>query len=427
MRLNRLKITNFRQFSELDVGFNSQLTVLVGNNGSGKSTIIEAASIAVGTLTYAMDGLTNYNINRNDAHYKYFYVGENVDVQPQYPVEIYAEGEIAEQSVKWSRSVKSANGRCTVSNAKELISVAKEYQRKFRSGDTELILPIISYYGTGRLWHQYRDKKNFHAEKTNRTNGYVDCMDGAANDKLMKQWFQKMTIKSLQNKKQNGEFLAVCKAVSKCFSLITGSDDVHLEYNLDTTEIDIYYRNDSFEKVVMPLSKLSDGYRCTISLITDIAYRMAVLNPQLGEDVLTETDGIVLIDEVDLHLHPSWQSRVLSDLCTIFPKVQFIVTTHSPSVLANVRKEHICILENGKANHCTNNTYGRKADAILQEIMTAEIRPKEIGDLIDLVNKAVDKHDIASAKKQLSKLKDILGENDEAVIDAQTCIEFEEL
>ena len=80
----------------------------------------------------------------------------------------------------------------------------------------------------------------------------------------------------------------------------------------------------------IPVNQLSDGYKSTMSLVADIAYRMAVLNPQLLGDVCNETDGIVLIDEVDLHLHPKWQQRILGDLTEIFPKVQFIISTHAP-------------------------------------------------------------------------------------------------
>ena len=90
MYLKSITLKNFRCFSELEVCFPERLTVIVGNNGAGKTTVLEAATIAAGTLTSAMDGLTNYGIKKNDAHYKYFEIGSVVDVQPQYPVEIKA-------------------------------------------------------------------------------------------------------------------------------------------------------------------------------------------------------------------------------------------------------------------------------------------------------------------------------------------------
>lgn len=198
MFLKSLVLHNFRCFSELKVEFNNRLTVIVGNNGSGKSTVLEAATIAAGTLTSAMDGLTNYGIKKSDAHYKCFELGSNIDVQPQFPVEITAVGEVDGEEISWSRSLNSAKGRGGLSSAKALTTIAEEYQDRMRNGDKELRLPIISYYGTGRLWAQHREKKNDTFERNTRSNGYIDSLDGAANDKLMMKWFQKMTMQQLQ-------------------------------------------------------------------------------------------------------------------------------------------------------------------------------------------------------------------------------------
>lgn len=301
MLLNSIVLHNFRCFSDLTVNFNNRLTVIVGNNGSGKSTVLEAATIAAGTLTSAMDGLTNYGIKKNDAHYKCFDLGSNVDVQPQFPVEITAHGEVDGKSITWSRNLNSAKGRGGLASAKELTSIADHYQERMRNGDKELILPIISYYGTGRLWAQHREKKDDTFEKNNRSNGYIDSLDGAANDKLMMKWFQKMTIQQYQRNQDIPEFVAVRMAMEQVFAAITGFLDVKTQFNLDTNEIDILYYNNQNEHIRIPVSQLSDGYKCTISLIADIAYRMAILNPQLLDKVLVETGGIVLIDEIDLH------------------------------------------------------------------------------------------------------------------------------
>lgn len=192
---------------------------------------------------------------------------------------------------------------------------------------------------------EHREKKNDTFEKNNRSNGYIDSLDGAANDKLMMKWFQKMTIQELQRKQEIPEFTAVRTAMEQVFASITGFSDVNVQFNLDTGDIDVIYYDQNNEHVRIPLSLLSDGYKCTISLIADIAYRMAILNPQLLDKVLTETEGIVLIDEVDLHLHPTWQKRILKDLLDIFPRVQFIVSTHAPEVINSVRSDSVVILK----------------------------------------------------------------------------------
>lgn len=354
MYLKTMKLHNFRCFSDLEINLSDELSVIVGNNGAGKSTVLEAAAILAGTLTSAMDGLTSYNIKKSDAHYKYFQMGSVVDVQPQYPVEISAEGVVSGEKIKWTRTLHSAKSRSNLTGAKEVVRIADNYQQRLRSGDSALILPIIAYYGTGRLWNQYIDRKNEEAIKNSRTNGYIDCLDGAANDKLMKKWFQKMTIQQYQQEKTFPEYAAVCNAVSQCFKSITGCNNAKIQYNLDTNEIDVLYTNAMHENIRIPMNQLSDGYKCTISLIADIAYRMATLNPQLLDKVLVETEGIVLIDEIDLHLHPSWQQRILQDLRAIFPRVQFIVSTHAPAVINSVQSECLVVLKENNAFAASN-------------------------------------------------------------------------
>lgn len=427
MKLKHLLIENFRQFKKIDIEFDDNLTVLVGNNGTGKTTILDAASIAINTLTSAMDGLTNFTIKKNDARYQYYHVGDNIDVQQQYPVKISAIGIVGGKEIAWSRSLNSANGRCSMSGAKDLLAIAKEYLSGVRGGDVNLILPIISYYGTGRLWNQHREKNKNVFEVNNRLNGYIDSIDGAANDKLMKRWFQRMAIKKYRNSQKNNEYNAVCKAMEYCFSSISGFAGTKVEFNIDTNEIDIVYRNKNGEAISMPLSQFSDGYKSTISLIADIAYRMAVINPQLEENVLTDTEGIVIIDEIELHLHPTWQRIIIKDLRKIFPKVQFILTTHSPSVLSNVKKDNIKILEDEQIYSCEENTYGRKIDAILGDVMKVDSRPEDVKELIMKINECIDNQHLPKAKILLSKLISIVGENDESAIDASIAIRLEEM
>ena len=427
MFLNSLVLHNFRCFSDLEVCFNNRLAVIVGSNGAGKSTVLEAATIAAGTLTSAMDGLTNYGIKKSDAHYKCFDLGSNVDVQPQFPVEITATGCVDGRDISWTRNLNSANGRGGLASAKELTRIAHEYQDRMRNGDRDLKLPIVSYYGTGRLWAQHREKKSDTFEKNNRSNGYIDSIDGAANDKLMMKWFQKMTMQELQRKQEIPEFTAVRTAMEQVFASITGFSDVNVQFNLDTGDIDILYFDNSNERVRIPLSLLSDGYKCTISLIADIAYRMALLNPQLLDNVLTETEGIVLIDEIDLHLHPVWQKRILKDLMDIFPKVQFIVSTHAPEVINSVKRDSIVLLKDNAVYPAADETYGKDANTILREIMEVSARPDDIRNLFELFYNLLDKGEWSRAEAVIDQLEDAVGNNDAEVNSCRVRLELEQM
>ena len=199
------------------------------------------------------------------------------------------------------------------------------------------------------LWDYHREKQSDVFETNNRMNGYVDCMDGTANIKLMMNWFAKMTVQKYQNLELGmggiPELEAVHSAMETCYKRITGSESVKMQYDVGTKELEVAYQDKDRKWMRMPINQLSDGYKSTVSLVADIAYHMAVLNPQLLRNVCKETEGIVLIDEVDLHLHPTWQQRILGYLREIFPKVQFIVTTHAPAVISTVKSENIILFK----------------------------------------------------------------------------------
>ena len=171
---------------------------------------------------------------------------------------------------------------------------------------------------------------------------------------------------------------------------------------------------------------MSDGYRGTLSLFADIAYRMAMLNPALGDRVL-ETPGVVMIDEIDLHLHPRWQARILEDLVRIFPNVQFIVTTHSPVVVASVPRGNIRVLDGEAVSVPATETRGRDAGDILNTVLDASSRPEEAVQLFDAFNRAVDEERHADARVELEKLEAFVGADDPDVVAARTTLELEEL
>lgn len=410
MRLETLELYNFRKFEKLEISFHEKLTVLIGTNGAGKTTILDAAAVAIGSLFTGLNGVAGLGIKARDAHIKAFSMGSNEDVQPQYPIKIEATGIENGQHGNWERTLSGSENKITVVGAKFLKEIAASYQQRLMEGDSTLILPILAYYGTGRLWDYHREKKDDTFKDTNRLNGYLDCLDGTANIKLMLSWFQKMTIQKYQRQEENmggiPELDAVYDAIEKCFSLAGGYQDVKVQYNLNTNELDVYYTTEDQCRMKIPLSQLSDGYKGTISLVADIAYRMAVLNPQLLNDVLKETSGVVLIDEVDLHLHPAWQQRVLRDLQTIFPNVQFIVTTHAPAVIQSVQSENIRILDNVVLNP-GSEVYGKDIRSLVKEIMGVDGRPPEVEQQFEAFYDALKKKEYARAEEILNQL-DIL-------------------
>ena len=147
---------------------------------------------------------------------------------------------------------------------------------------------------------------------------------------------------------------------------------------------------DTKKNIHIPIELLSDGVRNVISLVMDILYRCCKINPQLRENA-NQSKGIVLIDEVDMHLHPEWQQTIIGELRSIFPNIQFIVTTHSPQVLTTVEAESIRSIvyneDTGKFEiQIPQFTLGAKSNVVLKSVFNVEERPQTI-DFVQQLNR----------------------------------------
>lgn len=435
MKLNNIKISNYRCFREADIDFDEHTTLIVGKNGAGKTAILDAVAVAVSTFLLGIDGGVSRNISRDDARYEFHDLDGTVDPQHQFPVNIESTGDCLDNhDVKWVRSLNSESGNTTVKEARELTNISKDTQKRIMTGDKSLILPLISYYGTGRLYAQKKEKKNIKSlTEFKRQVGYVDCMAAESNEKLMLNWFQIQTLKSLQEQQRTGIvekpllLKNVESAICKCFERISGSKNADIVFDLDTHRLVLNFESVDGSLQKFAMDEMSDGYKNTLSMIGDIAYRMAVLNPMLGDKVLEETPGVVVIDEIDLHLHPQWQQTIISDLNTIFPKIQFIVSSHAPAIINSVAKEQIRILDNGGIYMPVAQTYGRDANSILREVMKVSERPTDIKQRMNLFYSYMDENNYKEADKVLTEIEAIVGTTDPDIAAARTSLDLEKI
>lgn len=417
MYLKKLCLENFKCFEKLELEFHKKLTVVTGANDAGKTALLEAIAIAVSTMFVPMDGPKKIELDKTQAYLRPSAIRSTISMCPQYPVKISAAAMIDGQEVHWEQCLNTVNGPAVMKGAADMISIAAGYQKRLCNEDTSLILPVLAYYGSDRFWDYRQKTKTDSFKMSTRTNGYVDSLDNAANVKRIMDWFAKIAVWKHQESGLGPvpELEAVVAAMEKCFNRIAGSDDAKIQYNMGTKELNITYTNETGKRMHIPINQLSGGYKSTIGLAADIACRMAILNPQCLEDICNKTPGIVLIDEVDLHLHPAWQQRILSDLTSIFPKVQFIVSTHAPEVINSVPKENVIIIEDNLAIPAPVETYGKDANGILRSVMHVKERPQIIMERFNEFYSAIDTEDYAKAGDILNCLENDIGEDPELV------------
>ncbi len=174
----------------------------------------------------------------------------------------------------------------------------------------------------------------------------------------------------------------------------------------------------------LDILQLSDGERGSLALVLDLTRRLAQANPKL-RDPAFESEAVVLIDELELHLHPKWQRTILESLAATFPKCQFIATTHSPQAIGEVEHDRIQIIADGQV-YAPTHSYGVDSSRVLEEIMDAEPRAKDVQDLLTEISKVIGRQDFARARQLLAQLVERLGENDPEVTRIRTLIDFME-
>jgi len=436
MKLKSLELSNYRCFESLSIDFEDQLTVLVAENGVGKTAILDAIAVALGPFIGGFDTGIRKDFKHEDArlairdvsHIEKLQLEDIIlRMESQYPISLVAFGFIEGLDERWSRELTGKKTQTSFGKARGLINYAKNLQQQVRKGE-QVTLPIITYYGTGRLWKQTKDGARRSVDSDSRLYGYHDALNSESNYRAFEKWFTDMSIAEsntnseitrknppkaeyfinpTSNFKPPVEFMElshVRRAIDQCLS-VAGWDTLHYEFK--RRELVIYNSNDNS---FMPVARLSDGVKAMLSLTADIAYRCVQLNPHLASPI-EETTGIVLIDEVDLHLHPKWQQKVLDDLRKTFPKIQFIVTTHSPVVLTTVKPECIRILsENGEVLTPAINTLGEESKDTLEDIMGTHSRPpiKEadlLSDYLNHINQGdIDSPDVIRWRQELEQV-----------------------
>lgn len=358
MRIKQLELKNFRCFKNILTDLHPKMNVMVGINGTGKTAILEAIRVFVGAVFCELDKVENKisspSIADDDVRLH--------NLERQYSVKIEGKVEIDKEllstpSIEWDRTLERYGGKTKFIKGKEIKNLSKSIQAIIREGK-DIAVPIIAYYSTDRY---KKEKRNTGLEADgSRLRGYYNALDSTTNIWFFLNIIKTETLWELQENKQSVILSMVRKIITNCVP-----DCKELKYDVKQDKLIITQTNG--EKV--PFTSLSDGVRNVLSMVMELALRCYLLNPALGEDAPLKTPGVVLIDEIDLHLHPEWQLHILNDLTTVFGQIQFIVSTHAPMVLSSLKEGEIFSIADRKVYNFPNQ-YMRRPEQILKDMNT---------------------------------------------------------
>ncbi len=437
MHIEKLRMQNFRGFKDVTIDFPSNLAVFIGVNGSGKSSIIDCCALFLSLLATSVRAFQSLhdseppNLSENDITNGYdethnqiviFFNSKRLilpltltrksaasDIPPL--VKLSFEGIV--DLVVQDPNYYEPNS--------ELAKTMQEFHQitydKFR-GNPYASLPVLIHYSADRNVYEI----SLESDKDHQSN-QLTAYDQAITKKVdfvsFFIWYRNQ--EDLENEIRLGDnpnhVDSKLKAIRDAIPLFLPKLS-----NLRVKRSSPIRMTMFKEETELVISQLSSGEKNLLAMVADIARRLAIANPHL-ENAL-EGEGIILIDEIELHLHPQWQRDIISRLTSTFPNCQFIVTTHSPQVLSNVKKENVFIVEDFQVYPADAYTFGRDSNSILSELMGVAERPVEIQNKLTECLYKIDDGQIEEAKILLHELSDLLGHNDSEIVKANTLISF---
>lgn len=370
MRLTKLRFFNFRCFADRELDLSPQFNLLIGENGTGKTAALDAMAVAIGSWFLGLSGVKTRHLLQSDVRKQTFMLGDEPDLQRQYPCWVEAWGDVLGKDLYWCRELQGEGGKTTLREASDIKSLSKQTGQRVRKGE-EVTLPLISYYGTGRLWQlprQRKPKKGVEPKPKTRLEGYKLSVDPRCSPKDLIAWLVREEFIAFQKKQERPTYQLVRDAISSCLE----GPSPKIWFDAEHQDVLVTFDGSQF----LPFNSLSDGQRNVLALVGDIAVKAATLNPHLGYKVLTDTPGVVLIDELDLHLHPKWQRRIIDDLKRVFPKIQFIATTHSPFLIQALKPGELVNLQPPKEGSVQSEYADKSVEDITENVMGVEMPQK---------------------------------------------------
>jgi predicted ATP-binding protein involved in virulence len=430
MRIDRLEIENFKKYARQTFDLHPQFTLFAGENGSGKTTVLDALAVAAGIWLVEPPDSTLADSGRNisplEIRLEMETDGDRRLFRERKPVKVKATGRIGDlEPISWTRQISSSGRRTTNAGARDALNCIRDLFARDASGE-HVLCPVLAYYGAGRAW--LPSNKRIPKTKSGpvrRWTAFYDCFSERIRFGALQDWFK---IEAIERGNRGGHwrpgFESVQNAILRC---LPGADEAC--FNADRDQIVF-----SIDGQSQPFENLSAGQRMLMAMVADLAIKAVTQNAFLIEaevgqrsemlpEVLRQTPGLVLIDELDVHLHPKWQRRIAKELKETFPSIQFVCTSHSPQVIGELPPEEIRYLD-GDAVTTPARSFGIDSSRILEEVMDSKPRNEDVERLLARLSDLIDKDDLNAARGLLPEVEATLGPDDPEVTRARAMINF---
>jgi predicted ATP-binding protein involved in virulence len=412
MKVDRIEIRNYKGFESCDVDFHPNINVFIGSNASGKTTLLTAIAKSIYNITKRFvdgNGGGNLTLTNNDINYRniYTFIKANYTNFPQ------------KEDLKFSSFIQS--GILTEEIKVLNMHTANDLNRLIGEinniiGTTTMTIPIIKYYPANRV-SLFRTQDNFSDRipkvyKISQLETWSNIYHNNLSYSAFAKWFIENENNELRLQREHRDFdlqspalKSIRIALSKAFELLAFG-----QYKIISKEI----KREGTSKLTTSLVLLntetqkeedinnkSDGEKAIISLIADIAYNLSIAKDFTRDDDFLKSPGIVMIDEIETHLHPKWQREIIPILREVFPNIQFFVATHSPQIVASVPSECVFVCDNFKVDGVHLKTLGEDTNSLLKYIFDATDRPKEYVKLIEKIDSLIEKNESPESIKDL--------------------------
>jgi predicted ATP-binding protein involved in virulence len=405
MHVQRIDLENYRGSRSLSLtDLDPHLNVLVGTNGAGKSTVLDAVALM---LTWAVSrirraGTSGSPIAEDDIANGA--AGAAIEL-------VCCDDQDGDRPIRW-RLAKARAGRekpAAPSHLAALSEYTRHIQAALTTNEATASLPIFVHYPVNRavldIPLRIRGRHSF-----DRLAAYDDALTGGANFRRFFEWFrEREDLENEQWRNANSLFSQLDPPYDgdrQLNAVRRAIEGLRPEFSRLTVRRSPLRMEIEKQGEVIKVNQLSDGEKCSIALVSDLARRLAIANPQ-GENPLAGS-GIVLIDEIDLHLHPLWQRTIVPKLIEIFPNCQFMISTHSPHVLTHVRAEHIIVLDrvNGAIEASQpREAYGKTVERILEDLMGLDTtRPIAVSEELHRIYDQISRHDLDGATAAIESM-----------------------